>query len=284
MIDYHVHTMLCNHAKNSMEAYIQKAIVIGLKEICFLDHLTMHKSGETLSMSPGEVPFYFQAARVLKQKYKNVIKVKVGLEIDFSPAHIDIFHDITETYSFDVIGSSLHFPGDLDIVRHSSDWRHGRLDADYVYGLYLSQLEIMLDYNYFDVVCHIDLIKKFNRKPAISFEKKFDKILSKIKKKDLTVEVNTSGYNYAIGDAFPSLNILKKCHESGISITLGSDAHSPAGVGQHYDRALNMLLSAGYNHLSTFTNRKRGAISLNNAKNLFGRPKESKKHHESTKK
>lgn len=272
MIDYHVHTRLCNHAKGSMEAYIQKAIDVGLKEICFLDHLTMHESGKTLSMSLEEVPFYFQAAQVLKQKYKNVIKVKVGLEIDFSQAHIDIFHDITETYSFDVIGSSLHFPGNLDIVRHSSDWRHGRLDADYVYGLYLSQLEKMLDYNYFDIVCHIDLVKKFNRKPVSSFDKEFDRVLSKIKSKDLTVEVNSSGYNYEIGDAFPSLNILKKCHESGICVTLGSDAHNPANVGQHYDRALNMLLSAGYRQLSTFTNRKRSAISLNNAKNLFERP------------
>jgi len=266
MIDYHIHTMLCNHAKGSMEAYIQKAIDVGLKEICFLDHLTMHESGKMLSMTPEEVPFYFQAARILKQRYKNVIKVKAGLEIDFSPAHIDLFHDITETYSFDVIGSSLHFPGDLDIVRHSSDWRHGKLDADYVYGLYFSQLERMLDYNYFDVVCHIDLIKKFNRKPAISFEKEFDTVLSKIKSKDLTVEVNTSGYNYAIGEPFPSLNILKKCHESGICVTLGSDAHNPASVGQHYDEALSMLLSAGYRQLATFTARKRGTISLDNIK------------------
>ena len=61
MIDYHVHTSLCNHAEGVMEAYIQKAVDIGLKEICFLDHLIISEPANRLSMTPDEVPFYFQA-------------------------------------------------------------------------------------------------------------------------------------------------------------------------------------------------------------------------------
>ncbi|MBW2249280.1 MAG: PHP domain-containing protein [Deltaproteobacteria bacterium] len=40
MIDYHIHTKLCNHARGMMGAYVKRAIEKGLKEICFLDHLT----------------------------------------------------------------------------------------------------------------------------------------------------------------------------------------------------------------------------------------------------
>ena len=256
MIDYHIHTLLCNHAEGSMESYIRSAINLGMSEICFLDHLTLQKFEKGLSMAPGEIPYYFQAIQLLKQQYKDAISVKAGIEIDFNPAHTDLFQEIVGTYAFDVVASALHFPGGINVVSGSSPWRHGENDTDYVYGLYYEHLGNMLDFNYFDVICHIDLIKKFGRKPSKSFDKEFNEILLKIKTKNLCVELNTSGYNHPVREPYPSPDIITKCHKLGISITLGSDAHTPAHVGQHYDRALPLLLSAGYKHLTTFTRRR----------------------------
>ena len=256
MIDYHIHTLLCNHAEGSMESYIRSAINLGMSEICFLDHLTVQESEKGFSMAPGEVPYYFQAIQLLKQQYKESISVKAGIEIDFNPAYTDLFQEITGTYAFDVVATALHFPGGLNIVSGSSAWKHGENDTDYVYGLYYEQLEKMLDFSYFDVVCHIDLVKKFGRNPSRSFDKEFNEILLKIKTKDLCVEINTSGYNHPVREIYPSPDMITKCHNLGIRITLGSDAHTPASVGQHYDRALPLLLSAGYKNLTTFTKRR----------------------------
>jgi len=246
-----------------MEAYIRRAIEIGLSDICFLDHLTMQPSENNLSMTPGEIPLYFQALQLLKQQYKGIINVKIGLEIDFNPELIDFFQEIVASYPFDVIGGSLHFPGGLNIVSRSSAWRQGKVDPDYVLGLYLEHLHNMLDYDYFDVICHLDLLKKFGWKSAGSFENNFDSILSTIKNKDLAVEINTSGYNHALQEPYPAQDIIKRCYEKGILITLGSDAHEPADVGQHYDKALPMLIAAGYRHLAIFTRRKRDLIAIN---------------------
>jgi histidinol-phosphatase (PHP family) len=112
------------------------------------------------------------------------------------------------------------------------------------------------------VVCHLDLIKKFGWKSAESFGNIFESILSTIKNKDLAVEINTSGYNHAIQEAYPAQEIIKRCHEKEIRITLGSDAHRPADVGQHYDKALPMLIGAGYRHLATYTRRKRNLMTI----------------------
>jgi len=269
MIDYHLHTPLCNHAKGVMEAYVQRAVAIGLKEICFLDHLTIRNIdnsgnaiGHELSMSPGEVPFYFQAVQHLKQRYTGVINIKVGLETDFNPAAIGHIQEIAGRYSFDVIGTSLHFVADMNIASSASEWNHGKWDSDYIYGLYLQQLEKMLDYNYFDVICHLDMIKKFGHKSLQSFDKELDALLSKIKDKNLVVEVNTSGYNHPANEIYPCPDIVKKCQEAGIAVTLGSDAHTPESVGQHFDRALPLLVAAGYKQLTTFTKRRRGTVSI----------------------
>jgi histidinol-phosphatase (PHP family) len=262
MIDYHLHTLFCNHASGSMEQYIRSAAELGLEEICFLDHLTVQAAEKGLSMTVKEIPYYFQAVRVLKQKYRQTLRIKVGLEIDFNPDHTGLFQEVAGTYAFDVIATGLHFPGGMDVVSRRSAWGFGEKDTDDVYGRYFEALEKMLDHTYFDVICHVDLVKKFGRKPSRSFDGEVDEILSKIKEKNLTVEVNTSGFNHPIQKPYPSLDIIRKCHEKGISITLGSDAHKPADVGQHYERALPMILSAGYRHLATFTKRRRQKVPI----------------------
>ena len=109
MIDYHLHTLFCNHATGGMERYIQSAIDLGLREICFLDHLTIQKTDPGLTMTPEEVPYYFHAVQVLKQKYRKEISIKAGLEMDFNPAYIDFCQDIIETFAFDVIAASFIF-------------------------------------------------------------------------------------------------------------------------------------------------------------------------------
>ncbi|MDD2388494.1 MAG: histidinol-phosphatase [Desulfobacterales bacterium] len=262
MIDYHVHTRLCNHATGAMADYVRRAIALGFREICFLDHLTLQPAGKVQSMTPDQVPLYFQAVQALKEQFSDVIDVKAGLETDYDPAYIRALEDIIQTYTFDVIGSSLHFLDGKNIVSRSSDWAHGKWEADDLVARYLETLDNMLEYNYFDIVCHLDLMKKFGRVPNRSFETQLDQILSKIQAKGLTVEVNTSGWDHPAGEAYPSGAILKKCCESGIAITLGSDAHRPEDVGRHYDRAIPMLVAAGCRFLATFTKRSRIMIPL----------------------
>jgi len=256
MIDYHVHTSLCDHAQGTMEAYIQRAVDIGLRDICFLDHLTMQPSGNNLSMTAAEIPLYFQALQRLKQRYKGIINVKIGIEIDFNPAQIDLIYTITERFAFDVIGGALHFPGGLNIVSHTSAWKQGTLDPHYVYDLYLEDLHKMLDYDYFDVICHLDLLKKFGRQSDRSTINDFEAVIATVKNKDLTVEINTSGYNHAPRETYPSRDIIKRCYQHGVRVTLGSDAHKPVDVGQHYEKALPLLISAGYRNVATFERRK----------------------------
>ena len=65
-----------------------------------------------------------------------------------------------------------------------------------------------------------------------------------------------------VQEPYPSFDMIAKCHNLGIRITLGSDAHAPANVGQHYDRALPLILSAGYEYLTTFTKRRAEKVPI----------------------
>ncbi len=263
MIDCHVHTKLCGHAKGVMESYVLRAIDIGLETLCFLDHLTAPETEKGLSMTLKEVPLYFQAVQRLKYKYKRALDLKAGLEIDFSPGHFGRLLEAAAPFSFDVIGGAVHFPGGIDIVSGASPMAKGEIDADCAYSLYLESLEKMIEYGSFDVVCHFDLVKKFKTfSPTHSFEKRMEDILLKIKAADMTLEVNASGFEHPAGEAYPGCDIIKKCFKNGIDLTLGSDAHTPGDVGRHGKRVLRMMRSAGYEYAVAFSKRKKEKIPL----------------------
>jgi histidinol-phosphatase (PHP family) len=263
MIDYHVHTSLCNHANGTMEQYVRRAVNIGLAEICFLDHLTLHEKGKNKSMSPEELPFYFHAARYLAAKYKDRILVKAGLEVDIIPEYIDQIKKIITPFAFDVIAGSVHFIEDINIVStKGNDPRRDQLSIDYICEKYLENLDVMLDSDMIDMICHLDVVKKFGRRPPAQFDEKFDEILSKISYKKIAVELNTSGYNHAASEFYPATPLLAKCFEKKINITLGSDAHHPDSVGQHYVEALNLLIATGFRHVVAFNRRNRYEIQL----------------------
>lgn len=262
MIDYHVHTSLCNHATGTMEEYVQAGIGKGLATICFLDHLTFQSAGRHNAMQPGEVPAYVDEARRLARRYGDRIDVRVGLEVDFSPRHVDRCIDVVATLDLDVVGGSVHFVDGEDVVSRRSAWSRGERDPEAVYGAYLRTLELMLDYDYMDVVCHLDLPKKYGIRPSPAVVAGFVDVLRKVRDKDLAVELNTSGFDCPVQEAFPSPELLGHCARLGIPMGFGSDAHSPADVGRAFDRGRDLLIDAGYRHLTGFAHRRRESIQL----------------------
>ena len=252
MLDYHVHTSLCNHASGTMEAYIRQGIAAGLSEICFLDHLTLHERGRHMSMAPSDVPLYYQTIRRLGQTYKNDIQVKAGLEIDYDPENLSEIKKIIQPYDFDVIGGSVHFIDKMNIVSSKDTKLREQETIDVICADYLFLMEEMIENMAIDIICHLDITKKFGRRPSAAVKEKFEDVLSKIRYKNLAVELNTSGFNHAANEFYPDPDLLKKCFENNIRVTLGSDAHAPGQVARHFDEAMALLRETGYGAVTAF--------------------------------
>ncbi len=257
MIDYHVHTMLCNHARGTMEQYVDCAVRAGLKEICFLDHLTLNENGLDLSMTPEEVPLYYYAARRLQAAYKSRIKIKVGLEVDFTPGLSDSARRTAGQFDFDVIGGSVHFIGKQNLVSTNGENAKSRKHDTAFYEDYLNLVDSMLDCDYIDMVCHLDIIKKFGVIPPDWFYTRFEALLDKIAKTDKVLEINTSGSHHPVGEIYPSPFLLKGCRKRDIALCTGTDAHLPEQVGRGLGKATDMLKKAGYSQVTGFNKKTR---------------------------
>lgn len=277
--DYHTHSQLCHHAEGNLEDYIKTAIEIGLCEIGFCDHFPyefLRDLGEIpykeYSMSLEEIPNYLKEAKTLREKYKNQIDVKIGFEIDFMIDQEDILNDKIKGYKsrLDFIFGSVHIlSGEkgkwcFDDNRFLKEYKNYGVDS--VYLQYFEKLLKMIESKKFDfdVVGHFDLPKKFNKFPKNS-ELIYDKalkILEDIKKNDLVVEINTSGYRKDVNKQYPSWNLIKEIYNLDIPILLGSDAHHPSEVGYKFKEVLPELKKIGFNQLIRFTKRKKEYIDF----------------------
>lgn len=114
--NYHTHTTRCNHAIGSDEELILSAIKGGYQELGFSDHSPWKYNTDYVSdirMALEEFPEYVQSIRSLQKKYKDQIKIRVGLECEYFPEYIHWLKELVEEYRLDyIIFGNHHFHTD----------------------------------------------------------------------------------------------------------------------------------------------------------------------------
>lgn len=273
--DYHTHNQLCRHAAGNLEDYVKAAIKIGLGEIGFCDHFPMYYLPENIpidkyAMKMDEFPEYINEAERLKDKYNEQISVKLGIEVDYIKGQ-----------EVEISNALKKFSDKLDFVFGACHVLIGRLGAwcfddpyfiknyniygiDSIYEMYYDKLLHLVESDLFDVVAHFDLPKKFNKFPK-NLDRIFEKVikvLKSIKRKEMVIEINTSGFRKDVKEQYPSWDIIREMYNLDIPILLGSDAHLLTEVGYMFKEVLSELKKIGFNQLVRFTKRKKEYIDF----------------------
>ncbi|MDQ1337617.1 MAG: histidinol-phosphatase family, partial [Campylobacterota bacterium] len=123
-------------------------------------------------------------------------------------------------------------------------------------------IEEMAKSRLFDIVGHLDLIKIFKYMPKRDVKEIAKNALLAIKEADMSIEINVAGFRKPIGEAYPSLALLKEIKKLDIPITFASDAHKPEQVGLYSDKVLDMTKSVGYGECALYRKRKRKFIKF----------------------
>lgn len=265
MIDYHLHTPLCRHASGSPGDYLAEARRKGLKEIGFADHFPLGLLGFTpqseVTMLPAELPGYVRQIGKLA-KTTGDITVKLGIEVDYLPGTAGKLDDILSEYPFDYVIGSVHFMDQWDFTHpaHAADFETA--DLDEAYTRYFGLVHEACRSGLFDIIGHIDVIKKFGYRPAGCIEHYWSRTARILKETGTCLELNTAGRDAPVGEFYPDHAFLEICRSEGVPVTLGSDAHSPGQVGRHFAEGTALLEAAGYREMAVFTGRRRSAVQL----------------------
>lgn len=264
-IDYHTHNVRCGHAVGTLPEYIESAIEKGMEEIGLSDHMPLlHVDPATyypeMAMPMEELPRYVEECLTLKERYKDRIKVRVGLEGDFIEGWEEPISRIIEAYPWDYVIGSVHFLGTWDITdfRQVHNWE-GKRAID-VYERYYDAVRKAAATGLYDYIGHIDAIKRFGFRPEEDVSALEDAALETVAKHGLAIELNAAGIHTAAKEMYPSIRMLERANAHHIPVTFGSDAHHPSKVGQKGAEAQTMLKNVGYSQLATFEGRRRTLI------------------------
>lgn len=271
LIDYHTHHARCGHAVGELESYVQQAIRLGYSHIGLSDHMPLVHVNPAeyypeMAMPMEELPSYVEECLLLKEKYKDQIMVRVGLEGDYIEGWEEKIEEIIQSYPFDYVIGSVHFLKEWDVsdFRQVHHWENK--DVLEVYKTYYDAVKKAAQTGLYDFLGHIDVIKRFGNYPKPSEEADLiqleNSVLETIAASGTAIELNASGLSKPCAEMFPSRRILEQAFKLGIPITVGSDAHDPLKLGENVDQARELLREIGYTSLSVFEQRKRSSVPL----------------------
>ena len=251
-----MHTPLCGHAVGEPSEYVEQALRVGLEEIGFSDHapLVSHEDAR-YTMTKNELPLYHQMIEAVQKKYGH-FTIKLGLEADFIPGFEEKTKEILSAYPYDFVIGSVHFIDRwaFDDPEEKVKWKDK--DIDRVYRDYYKLLRLSAESGLFDIMGHVDLVKKFGHRATADMTDEVQKTAETFKRSHVAVEINTSGLRKPVKEIYPSLEILKAYQKAGVPITFSSDSHDPKDVGRDYDKAAEWARAAGYTEYLVFKRRK----------------------------
>ncbi|OME64638.1 histidinol-phosphatase [Paenibacillus odorifer] len=269
-IDYHTHHERCGHAVGKLEEYVQRGIQLGLQQLGLSDHLPLiHVDPASyypeMAMPMAELPRYVEECLTLKERYRGVIDLRVGLEADYIEGYEDQIREILSPYPWDYLIGSVHFLGEWDITdyRQVDGWE-GKDELE-VYRLYYDAVKKSALSGLYDIIGHMDVIKRFGDGPQTP-EGKAEvrtlelETLKVIADSGIAMELNASGLTKPCAEMFPAEHLLQEAFKLGIPLTLGSDAHDPAKLGDGLQEARSMLWHTGFRELAVFEGRCRTTV------------------------
>ena len=262
--DSHVHSEFSSDSSASLDSIIQKAISLGIPKICITDH---HDIDFPVNPEDGydfqlDAPAYIAAMDKLREKYKDKIDIRTGVELGLMNSVAAKAKKFSEDYpDLDFIIGSSHLVRGLDPYYPS--YYNGRTEVEGIRDYFESILENVSLIDDYDVYGHLDYVVRYCPSGEKIFKMSdykdiFEQIFRIIIPKGKGIEINTGSLYKNMSYAHPHMDILKLYKDMGGEIiTVGSDAHKPEFLCYDFETYARVALtSLGYKYYCTFKNRK----------------------------
>lgn len=292
LFNLHTHTHFSD-GSSAPEEYVKEAIRQGFSVLGFSDHSPVPFENN-FAIKEERMDEYVNTIISLKDKYSqsiavtsplsptllaergaggevDVIKILLGLEIDYIPGITKSIEEYRKINSFDYFIGSVHlvrngnnpdlwFIDGPDISIYDAglrDFFYG--DIRYAVRSYYHQINLMIVTQKPDMIGHLDKIKMHNMNRYFHEDENWyvqlvDETLDLIRKTHCIVEVNTRGiYKKRSDSLFPGPEILKKINAMKIPVTLSSDAHKPHELSLCFEETTRLLSEIGFKSLSLIT-------------------------------
>ena len=225
--NYHTHTIRCFHAKGTDEEYVRAAIKAGFDEIGFSDHSPWNFDSfvSHMRMHENELDEYCNSIKQLREKYKDKISIKLGLECEYFPKYLPWLKEMIEKHEIDYIILGHHFSTDETVGKYN-----GSLSEKEDLFVFRDDLIEAMDTGLFSYVAHPDIFMRGYPVFDETCEEISRQIISKAIETKTPLEYNLLGLSHSKNDGkqgYPHPEFWRIAGEMKPLVTVGIDAHFP---------------------------------------------------------
>ncbi len=258
MFDYHLHSSYSKDGFVDPVQVVNKADELGLKEICFTDHLDFDENyQEDFQL---DVSSYVSAVRKI-QSINHGIRIKLGFEVGLKDEIAsDKAWNAIKKFDPDFIIGSVHRTNKGD--PYKKEYFENNLSKTEIYRHYYDQLALRCrSSSFYNVLGHYDYVAKFSpySEKSVSYDlydEALDSTFNYLIDHNMGMEINTSVFRNE-SQVMWGFDVYKRFSEMGGEyVTIGSDAHKLRYIGWRIDEALQLAQRAGIKYVATFTKLK----------------------------
>ncbi len=260
-VSYHNHTNMSD-GNFSLAEMLDGACRAGLDAFGISDHFVLSPGGHSLDWSMP-LDFLEEYVDTLRAAKARAPWLRIGVEADYFPETVDRLRARLASLPFDYVIGSVHIVDGFCVDLVPELWAAiDQEERNARWRLYWVRLRELAESGFCDFVGHLDLPKKFGYLPTIDLTAEETAALDAIAAAGIAIELNTAGWDKPIGEAYPSLRLLREARRRDISLVISADAHQPQDVANHYTEARALARQAGYTETVGFEARKKFNISL----------------------
>ena len=253
--NYHTHTKRCHHAQGSDEEYVLSAIRNGYEELGFSDHTPRKYDSDFVAkmrMKDSDFDEYYQSILTLKEKYKDQISIKIGLECEYFPKYMDWLKELLQTYHLDyIIFGNHYYKTDEDQIYFGR-----RCKDDDMLKAYIDEAIEGMKTGLYAYLAHPDLFMRAKDEFDDIARAESYRLCKAAKELDVILEYNLAGaeYNDRVGKCmYPHPEFWKIAASVGNKVIIGVDAHHPKALetDKYRDQGLQFLTNLGIEIVDT---------------------------------
>lgn len=261
--DYHVHSDFSGDSQTPMEQMIERALQLGLKRLCFTDHMDYDYPEEVNISFIFDPQKYYEKFLLLKERYQKHIELLMGIELGLQPHLSDRLSKLMKQFPFDFAIGSSHVVKHMDPY-YPNYWatRTKKQGIGDYFQTIIDHCKVFSD---FHVYGHLDYIVRYIPAPGeerldysySDYKDLLDEVLTTLISHQKGIEINTAGLKYGLGYAHPKAEVLRRYRElGGELITIGSDAHKPEHLCYDFHLIPDMLKELGFTYYANFVGGK----------------------------
>ncbi len=255
LADLHAHSTFSFDGKPSAspDNIAAAAIAAGLSHIAVTDHCDIDCELAGL-YTPLDRPRAFAALAALKEEYRDRINVLVGIELGQAHHCPAEARAVLAQFPYDIVLGSVH---NLLNERDFYYFNFHAVDGDEVHAFFervIAEESALCDFDGIHVITHLTYMERYMRRAGkvLDITPHRDALLrlfDKIVQRGLALELNTSCLAEDLAMPTPEILALYRS-VGGTRVCLGSDAHAPDRIAQHFDKGLAILSDAGFTALT----------------------------------